>query len=68
MIAAAFIVSLVAAIASFAIGHRMGVKRARFDARFQIERANGQFTACDAELNALKVKHSQALMQLEDKR
>lgn len=26
-------------------------------------RANGQFTACDAELNRLKVEHAKLLMQ-----
>lgn len=31
-------------------------------------RANNQFTACDSELNSLKVKYGQALMRLEDAR
>lgn len=31
-------------------------------------RCNGQFVACDAELNELKVKYADALMRLEDAR
>lgn len=60
------LIALVGLAIGYAVGHRMGVKWARFDGRFQLERADGQFQEAVAESNALKVKYSQALMHIED--
>lgn len=63
-----FAVAIVGLVIGYAVGHRMGVKWARFDARFQLERADGQFQAAVAEKNELKVKLADAMMRLEDAR
>ena len=66
MTIAIFLLVPVLTIGAFFVGHRAGVKAGRFDAQFQKQHADDLFRSCDLELNALKVKHGQTLMELED--
>lgn len=66
MIVAVVLLVPLLTIGAFFLGHRAGVKTGRFDAQFQKQHADDLFRACDLELNALKVKHGQTLMELED--
>ena len=62
----AWLVAVALGVIGYVVGHRSGVKAGRFDSLFKKQRADGLFQACDAELNELKVKYTQALMQIED--